>query len=109
MNPYTKKLVELHKIHKAIENKSDGQGGGSGGGGDTPSGEVTIDDVVKFMHDTIADAGYGQMFPYETWDEIPNIINAAGNTVGKSTADSALMRDIFLNLPGYIIGTAKSM
>ena len=105
MVPYTKKLVELHKIHKAIENRN----GGGGGSGDTPSGEVTIDDVVKFMHDTIADAGYGQIFPYETWDEIPNIINAAGNTVGKSTADSALMRDIFLNLPGYIIGTAKSM
>lgn len=32
MNPYIKKIVELHKIHKAIENcgcnKDDEQGGG---------------------------------------------------------------------------------
>ena len=27
MTPYTKQIVELHKIHKAIEGKSDGQGG----------------------------------------------------------------------------------
>lgn len=30
MTPYTKQIVELHKIHKAIENcgnKDDGQGG----------------------------------------------------------------------------------
>lgn len=35
MTPYTKKIVELHKIHKAIENcgcnKDDGQGGGDSG------------------------------------------------------------------------------
>ena len=34
MTPYTKKIVELHKIHKAIENcggKDDGQGGGNSG------------------------------------------------------------------------------
>ena len=105
MVPYIKKIVELHKIHKAIENRN----GGSGGGGDTPSGEVTIDDVVKFMHDTIAAIGYGEMFPYETWNEIPDIINAAANTVGKSTTDSTFMQDVFLNIPGYIIGIPKSM
>ena len=105
MVPYIKKIVELHKIHKAIENRN----GGGDGGGDTPSGEVTIDDVVKFMHDTIDDAGYGEMFPYETWDEIPDITNAAANTIGKSTTDSAFIGDVFLNIPGYIIGTAKSI
>ena len=27
MNPYIRKIVELHKIHKAIENKSNSEGG----------------------------------------------------------------------------------
>ena len=49
MTPYTKKIVELHKIHKAIEEKDCC----SGGGGNTPSGDITIDDVVKFIHDNI--------------------------------------------------------
>ena len=35
MNPYIKKIVELHKIHKAIENN----GTGGDGGGDTPTPE----------------------------------------------------------------------
>lgn len=105
MVPYIKKIVELHKIHKAIENRN----GEGGGGGDTPSGEITIDDVVKFMHDTIAAIGYGEMFPYETWNDIPDITNATPNTVGKSTTDSTFMQDVFLNIPGYIIGIPKSM
>lgn len=29
MNPYIRKIVELHKIHKAIENKSNNDGGGN--------------------------------------------------------------------------------
>lgn len=37
MTPYTKQIVELHKIHKAIENcgcnKDDGQGGGESDSG----------------------------------------------------------------------------
>lgn len=36
MNPYTKKIVELHKIHKAIENCK-------GGGDVTPSQEDILD------------------------------------------------------------------
>lgn len=28
MNPYIRKIVELHKIHKALENKSNSEGGG---------------------------------------------------------------------------------
>lgn len=27
MNPYIRKIVELHKIHEAIENKSNSEGG----------------------------------------------------------------------------------
>lgn len=30
MTPYTKKIVELHKIHKAIEEKDCCNGGGGG-------------------------------------------------------------------------------
>ena len=40
MTPYTKQIVELHKIHKAIEGKSDGQGGGD----DAPA-KITMYDV----------------------------------------------------------------
>lgn len=29
MNPYIRKIVELHKIHEAIENKSNNEGGGN--------------------------------------------------------------------------------
>ena len=110
MTPYTKKIVELHKIHKAIENcghnKDDGD---SGSGGDTPSEEVTIDDVVKFMHDIITDAGYGEIFPYETWNEIPNANEPVANTVCKSTTSVQLIQDVFLNIPGYIIGTPRTL
>lgn len=65
MTPYIKKIVELHKIHKAIEDKDC-----CNGGGNTPSGDVTIDDVVKFIHDNW-NSTYRQ-FPYTTWDSIPN-------------------------------------
>ena len=33
MNPYIRKIVELHKIHEAIENKSNSEGGGNGNSG----------------------------------------------------------------------------
>lgn len=105
----TRSWVESKSISGESGNSDDGGEDDSGGGGDIPSKEVTINDVVKFMHDTIAGVGYGELFPYETWDEIPDIINASINTVGKSTTDSALMQDVFLNLPGYIVGTPKSM
>lgn len=46
MTPYTKQIVELHKIHKAIENcggnKDDGQGGG-----DAPAGITMYDAWMK--------------------------------------------------------------
>lgn len=65
MTPYTKKIVELHKIHKAIEDKDCCNGGGS-----TPSGDITIDDVVKFIHDN----NEGLVFNVPTkYDDIPNI------------------------------------
>lgn len=64
MTPYIKKIVELHKIHKAIEDKE------CNGGGNTSSGDITIDDVVKFIHDNW-NSTFNQ-FPYTTWDSIPN-------------------------------------
>lgn len=65
MTPYTKKIVELHKIHKAIEDKDC-----CNGGGNTPSGDITIDDVVKFMHDEINNELY---FPYIKYNDIPEL------------------------------------
>lgn len=68
MTPYTKKIVELHKIHKAIEEKDCCNGGGNS---DSSSKEITIDDVVKFIHDnTINDI---IAFPYTKYNEIPDI------------------------------------
>lgn len=98
MTPYTKKIVELHKIHKAIEEKDC-----CNGGGNTPSGDITIDDVVKFIHDTFENVAPG-MFPYTTWDSIPNYDDAAGGTMCKTT-NSGSDFDLFtLNIPSYIIG-----
>lgn len=101
MTPYTKKIVELHKIHKAIEEKD------CNGGGNTPSGDITIDDVVKFMHDTINNVAPGA-FPYTTWDEIPDIqvtesvITNKG--IFKSTNSTAGFSEVYLYIPNYIIG-----
>ena len=48
-------VVALHEIRDAI-----------GGEGSSSSKEITIDDVVKFIHDEM-----GSEFPYTTYDEIP--------------------------------------
>lgn len=101
--PYIKKIVELHKIHKAIE----GENGGNGGEDVVPA-EITIDMVVKFIHDDAANAGYPEMFPYETWNEIPDITES-GTGVGKSTTSSPLFGNKILEIPGYVIGFPKSM
>ena len=54
MNPYIKKIVELHKIHKAIENN----GSGGNGGGDTPTPEPS-EFVLRFKSDYFLDSrGY---------------------------------------------------
>ena len=43
MTPYTKKIVELHKIHKAIEEKDC-----CNGGGNTPSGDIGYEEIYQF-------------------------------------------------------------
>ena len=48
-------VVALHEIRDAI----------GGEGSSSSSKEITIDDVVKFIHDKNSD------FPYTTYDEIP--------------------------------------
>ena len=101
MTPYIKKIVELHKIHKAIEDKDC-----NGGGGNTPSGDITIDDVVKFIHDNAEKIEPG-IFPYTTWDDIPNIDDVNADQICKDYGDdvnSADFSNIFLNVPPYIIG-----
>lgn len=102
MTPYTKKIVELHKIHKAIEEKDCC----NGGGGNTPSGNITIDDVVKFIHDSFG--SYPDLFPYVTWDEIPNIADSinAESGIYKATNENDISRfnRLYLATPSYIIG-----
>ena len=49
MNPYIRKIVELHKIHKAIENKSNSEGGGNenAGGFDLDTFKQNIVDIYN--------------------------------------------------------------
>lgn len=97
MNPYIKKIVELHKIHKAIEDKD------CNGGGNTPSGDITIDDVVKFIHDEIENVTPGE-FPYVTWNEIPYIESARSGEYCKTNGTTDKFDTIILNTPSYAIG-----
>ena len=100
MTPYTKKIVELHKIHKAIEEKDC-----CNGGGNTPSGDITIDDVVKFIHYNMEAADpdmFPYKFPYTTWDEIPEYNDVNEGEVYKVTDGSHPLITI-LNTPSYII------
>ena len=105
MTPYTKQIVELHKIHKAIENcecnKDNEQGGGSN--------EITIDDVVKFIHDNIENIAPGA-FPYTTWDDIPEYEDVNGGDICKTDKPGNIsgFSNFLLNLPQYIIGQKKS-
>lgn len=105
MTPYIKKIVELHKIHKAIEEKDCC----NAGGGDDSSKEITIDDVVKFIHDDLADSPMASSFPYTTWDEIPNYNDVDAGQVCKATSILAQMSFHILNSFSYIIGIKGSI
>ena len=74
------------------------------GGGNTPSGDITIDDVVKFIHDDVANSPTPSMFPYTTWDEIPNYNDVDAGQVCKATSILAQMSLYILNSFSYIIG-----
>ena len=50
MTPYTKKIVELHKIHKAIEEKDC-----CNGGGNTPSGDIGYEEIYQFYKKQITE------------------------------------------------------
>lgn len=103
MNPYIKKIVELHKIHKAIEEKE------CNGGGNIPSGDITIDDVVKFIHDGLekyAPPFISEKFPYTTWDDIPDYNDVDDGDYCKTNDDDGLeFNSIILYVPNYVIGT----
>lgn len=102
MTPYTKQIVELHKIHKAIENcgcnKDDEQGGGDSGNllmslipSDCPKPDLflfrrndednnpidvtnyKIDDFINFWEQQESD--FTIMCLYESSDLNPTIIN----------------------------------
>jgi len=102
MTPYTKKIVELHKIHKAIEEKDCCNGGGSS---DDSSKEITIDDVVKFIHDKIKNTPVSEKFPYTTWNDIPDYDDANSGDYCKTNVDFGhRFVDKLLSIPSYIIG-----
>lgn len=92
-----KVVVALHQIRDAIKNKDC-----CNGGGNTPSGDITIDDVVKFIHDDLANSPAASIFPYTTWDSIPNY-NDVENGICKGTTEDRFSETI-LNLPLYTIG-----
>lgn len=74
-------------------------------GGDIPSGDITIDDVVKFIHDDVENV-YPGIFPYTTWDSIPNFEDANINNICKTdnAANRPGISNIILSIPLYIIG-----
>ena len=96
MTPYIKKIVELHKIHKAIEEKDCCNDGGGK--------KITIDDIVKFIHDDIEAVSPG-IFPYTTWNDIPDYSDANNEEYFKSNNidDEMVYIDEMLHLPNYFI------
>lgn len=103
MTPYIKKIVELHKIHKAIEDKE------CSGGGNTPSGDITIDDVVKFIHDDL-ESEANDMFPYTTWNDIPDYEDVNNGEICKANgAGIKTFELLILNTPSYVIGAKGGM
>lgn len=75
------------------------------GGGNTPSGDITIDDVVKFIHDEIAKTHVTNLFPYTTWDDIPDYLDADDGDFCKTNmiTPQTLFSQILLNIPNYVI------
>ena len=79
------------------------------GGGNTPSGDITIDDVVKFIHDNW-DSSAVMQFPYTTWDSIPNYQDANTNDICKTNIIIPIISldPIIFNMPGYVIGVKQT-
>ena len=72
--------------------------------GDIPSGDTTIDDVVKFIHDEIIKTPLGDLFPYTTWDDIPTYIDADNGDFCKTDSiNQTSFSIILLNIPHYAI------
>lgn len=74
------------------------------GGGNTPSGDITIDDVVKFIHDDLKNFPFIS-FPYTTWNDIPDYKDANDGEVCK-TNDSydKVFNKLILDFSSYTIG-----
>lgn len=74
-------------------------------GGDIPSGDITIDDVVKFIHDDISNPN---VFPYTTWDSIPNYDDVNEGQICKSTRGTpSIFSLVILSTPSYTIGKKR--
>ena len=82
MNPYIKKIVELHKIHKAIEDKD------CNGGGNTPSGDIGYEEIYQFYVKQLKSfapaESLNQIVIPDTFNDIINIENNVypNNTYG---------------------------
>lgn len=79
------------------------------GGENTPSGDITIDDVVKFIHDDIKNES-PDMFPYTTWDSIPNYEDVGNGEICKTNDISTkIFSMIILNIPYYVVGIKSQL
>ena len=81
MTPYTKQIVELHKIHKAIENKE------CNGGGNTPSGDIGYEEIYQFYKKQLL-----ENFPQEVLNTciIPETFNDIEVGIGNSYENGQL-------------------
>ena len=112
MTPYTKEIVELHKIHKAIENRK-GSGGGDGGGGGDTSEDAFLIQVLTILNNTenfYFDENTTQscVFPISDWDNSW----AEGCTLlgNKETADYVIgCYDGNNDIPYYIFVTTDEL
>lgn len=94
-------LTALHQIRDAIKNKDCC----NGGGGNTPSGDITINDVVKFIHDKFKNTPVGEKFPYTTWNDIPDYDDANDDEACKTNNPyNKPFSGTILNVPPYFIG-----
>lgn len=105
MNPYIRKIVELHKIHEAIESKSNNEGGGNAvnkdyydfndkndvlelskiivksSGKQLSAPNEAIESMIKNL--TIADNPTESVINYIRYDDITNINkDSGGNNIG---------------------------
>lgn len=107
MTPYTKKIVELHKIHKAIEDKDCCNDGG--GSSDDSSKEITIDDVVKFIHDNTENPRVDIPTKYDDIKHVSEELDFGTNLLRgtEQEINDFYNSNVGININGYLLASTN--